>query len=77
MEKAMLLDSTYKQKAFLIQHKDETICKQSTSGGAFTAIAKQVISNGGIVFGVAMDDKFDVKHVISQYETSIKKMIGV
>ena len=63
MKRAMSSESTYKQKAFLIQHKDETICKQSTSGGAFTAIAKQIIADRGVVFGVAMDDEFDVKHI--------------
>ena len=64
MKRAMSSESTYKQKAFLIQHRDETICKQRTSGGAFTAIAKQIISNGGVVFGVTMDDRFDVKHIM-------------
>lgn len=44
------------QRAFLIQHKDETIRRQSTSGGAFTAIAQSIIDEGGIVYGACMKD---------------------
>lgn len=39
------------QRAFLVQHKDPDILKQSTSGGAFTAIAQAVLARDGVVFG--------------------------
>ena len=39
------------QLGYLAQHKDNTIRKESTSGGAFTAIASWVIRQGGVVFG--------------------------
>ncbi|WP_251197528.1 Coenzyme F420 hydrogenase/dehydrogenase, beta subunit C-terminal domain [Anaerotardibacter muris] len=39
------------QRAFLIQHKDPTILGQSTSGGAFSALAEEVLGQGGLVFG--------------------------
>lgn len=39
------------QSAHLIQIKNETIRKESTSGGAFTAIAQWVINNHGVVYG--------------------------
>ena len=48
--------------ACLIQHTDDRIRKESTSGGAFTAIAEVVISKGGIVFGAAMQEDFVVRH---------------
>ncbi len=51
-----------KQIAFLVQHKNEQIRKESTSGGAFTAIAEYVLNNGGVVFGVAYDNTFKVIH---------------
>jgi ferredoxin len=44
-------DIPHKQEGWLVQHKDEIIRKQSTSGGAFTAIASWVIRNGGVVYG--------------------------
>ena len=39
------------QRAFLVQHRDPAILLQSTSGGAFTAIAQAVLARGGVVFG--------------------------
>lgn len=39
------------QRAFLVQHNDPEVLKQSTSGGAFTAIAQVVLARGGVVFG--------------------------
>lgn len=50
------------QNAYLVQHKNDQIRKESTSGGAFTAIAEYVISQGGIVFGVAYTENFEVIH---------------
>ena len=44
-------DAPKAQRGYLAQHKDETIRRESTSGGAFTAIATWVINQGGVVFG--------------------------
>ena len=49
-------------KAFIVQHKDDAIRYQSTSGGAFTAIAEEVIRRGGVVFGAIMTEDLKVKH---------------
>lgn len=50
------------QEAYLMQHKDDEICRQSTAGGAFTGIASYVIEKGGIVFGVEMTEDYKVRH---------------
>lgn len=50
------------QKGFIICHKNDKIRKESTSGGAFTAIAEWIIDHNGIVFGAAFDDLFVVRH---------------
>lgn len=51
------------QHGYLLQIKDESIRKESTSGGSFTAIASWVINQGGIVYGAAVDySDFKVKH---------------
>jgi len=55
-------ENIIKQKAFLVQHKDEKIRLQSTSGGAFSAIAEYVISKNGVVFGVAFNDTLEAIH---------------
>lgn len=50
-------------KVFLVQHKDDRIRYQSTSGGGFTAIAEEVIKRKGVVFGAALTNGFHVKHI--------------
>lgn len=52
-----------KPQAFIVQHKSDAIRYQSTSGGAFTAIAEEIINRGGVVFGAAMTDELNVKHI--------------
>lgn len=48
--------------AYAVQNRDENIRMDSTSGGAFTAIAQYVIDRGGVVFGAIFDESFDVVH---------------
>ena len=56
-------DIPHEQAGWLLQHKDEAIRKESTSGGAFTAIAQWVIRQGGVVFGAGYrDGTFVVEH---------------
>lgn len=56
-------DDGYKQLGFLVQHKDDKIREESTSGGAFTAIASWIIKQGGIVYGGAYKEgSFKVVH---------------
>lgn len=56
------LETTKPQKAYIAQHKDDTILRESTSGGAFSAIGKQVIEKGGVVFGAGFNKDFEVTH---------------
>ena len=46
------------QRAIIIQHNDPGVLKESTSGGAFTAIAQSVLARGGVVFGHGYDGTF-------------------
>lgn len=50
------------KSTYAIRHKDKEILFESTSGGAFTAIAEYTISRGGIVYGAAFDEEFKVVH---------------
>lgn len=43
--------------------KDNNIRRNSSSGGIFSAIAKTVLDNNGIIYGAAFDDNFVVKHI--------------
>lgn len=61
------------QEAYLLQHKDNDICNQSTSGGAFTGIATYVIGRGGIVFGVEMTNDYKVRHTSVETVEELRK----
>lgn len=51
------------QTAHLLQIMDDVIRKESTSGGSFTAIARWVIRQGGVVFGAVLDmNTYEVHH---------------
>lgn len=49
-------------QAYIVQHKDDDVRYQSTSGGAFTAISQEIIKRGGVVFGAIMTEELKVKH---------------
>ena len=49
-------------KAYAIINKKNEIREKSSSGGIFTLLAEYVIKNGGVVFGAAFDENWNVKH---------------
>ena len=49
-------------KVYAAINKDEEVRQQSSSGGIFTALAEQVIKQGGVVFGARFDEQWQVKH---------------
>lgn len=57
------LEAPAAQKAYAAVHKDAEVLAKSTSGGAFTAIADATFAQGGIVYGAAMLDDMQVKHI--------------
>ena len=65
-------DSPKPQRAYLLQHKDENILAESTSGGAFTSIATYVIEQGGVVFGAAYNEVFEVVHTYTDNVDGLK-----
>ena len=65
-----------KQMAYVVNNKDEKIRKESTSGGAFTAIAEYIIENNGVVFGATFDEEFNVEHTYVTTKEDLKKFRG-
>lgn len=57
------LEAPAAQKAYAAVHKDAEVLAKSTSGGAFTAIADATFAQGGVVYGAAMLDDMQVKHI--------------
>lgn len=56
------LKTIKEQWGYIVQNTNERIRKESTSGGFFTALADYVIGQGGVVFGAAYDNDFQVVH---------------
>lgn len=50
-------------KTYACYNNDEQSRATSSSGGIFTLIATEIINRGGVVFGAAFDDEFNVKHI--------------
>ena len=66
-------ETVTKQHGYVVQNKDSKVLKESTSGGAFTAIAEYVIKKGGIVFGAAFDNDFRVIHTSAESVSDLRK----
>ena len=60
-----------KQKAYAAVHKDSTVLAKSTSGGAFTALADAIFAQDGVVYGAAMLDGMQVKHIRAENRFSL------
>lgn len=59
------------QDAYVAQHISDEVRYESSSGGAFTAIAEYVIKEGGVVFGAAFNKDFQVEH---QFITKLEEI---
>lgn len=52
------------------------IREQSSSGGIFTLLAEETINNGGVVFGAAFNEEWQVGHICVDNINDIKKLRG-
>lgn len=52
-------------KAFSLTHKNKQVVKNSSSGGAFTALSDAVLEKKGVIIGVVYDKDFNVVHTIA------------
>lgn len=62
--------------AYACYNKDEEIRKESSSGGIFTLLASYTIDNGGIVYGVAFNQNFEVEHIEVTNKQDLSKLRG-
>lgn len=53
------------QRAFSFVHSNKTVVKNSSSGGAFTALSDAILDKNGVVVGVAYDHEFNVAHAFA------------
>lgn len=63
-----------RQKAYAIINYEDR--KLSSSGGAFSMLAKWILRKGGIVFGASMDVNLKVSHICIESENELPKLRG-
>ncbi|MBP5489006.1 MAG: Coenzyme F420 hydrogenase/dehydrogenase, beta subunit C-terminal domain [Lachnospiraceae bacterium] len=64
------------QKAYAIQLTDPDVLKKSTSGGFFTALAREIFRRGGIVYGCVWDEKYNAVIRKAENESETEPMRG-
>lgn len=65
------------QKAlFAVRHKDGEILMNSSSGGAFLAVAELIIKKGGVVCGVEYSPTMEVRHAFAETLNGCKRFMG-
>lgn len=61
-------------EAHAVKNRDESVRNNSSSGGAFYALARCVLQKGGIVYGAVFDDEFRIVHVRGTNTEDIRRM---
>ena len=56
--------------------RDEGVRRASSSGGVFTALARQTLAAGGVVFGAAFDEKMQLRHIGIGSEAALAPLRG-
>lgn len=63
-------------EAVIARNKNCQIRKDSTSGGIFIVAAQAVLECNGVVCGAITDDDFTIKHICSDDQSDVLKMMG-
>lgn len=62
--------------SYVLYNKDRLVRYNSTSGGFFSLIGKYVLSQNGIVYGVAVDENKMIRHIRVENEKDLCKLRG-
>lgn len=63
-------------KAFAYKHPVDEIRLKSSSGGLFSELALSILSDGGVIYGAAFDDNWQVKHIRIESESELDRLRG-
>lgn len=55
-------DASIPDQVLAVKAKDDEVRKCSSSGGVFSVFAEHILGMGGVVFGAAFDEKWNVVH---------------
>lgn len=59
-----------------VRDLNECSLMNSASGGAFMILAREIVKNGGVVFGAACSENYSVKHIGVSREEDLGKLQG-
>ena len=76
IENKQQLSLSKEPRAFAAMNQNDVVRLQSSSGGIFTLIAEHVIDQGGVVFGVAMDDSQNPFHCMATTKEELSYFRG-
>ena len=63
-------------KASVYVDRDREALYAASSGGAFGAMARYVLSQGGVVYGCSMDEDYNVSFISAETEEELQRMHG-
>ena len=58
---------------YAVRVSDQELLQKSTSGGAFSLIAGEILSKGGLVCGAAYDEDHKVRHILAEDIAPMRK----
>lgn len=58
---------------YAVRCKDPELLRKSSSGGAFSLLARQVLQGGGLVCGAVFGEGFRVRHILSEEIAPMRK----
>ena len=64
------------QDVLAVKNSNELERLNSSSGGVFLPLAREVIKQGGVVFGAVYDDQWEVHHVYAEKIEDVYPMMG-
>lgn len=64
------------QEVLAVKNLDEGERMNSSSGGVFLPLAREVIAKGGVVFGAVYDEHWEVHHVFAEKIEDVYPMMG-
>lgn len=69
-------EQDFKQKVFAVINSDKQVLKKSASGGAFSLLANEVLSNNGVVYGCTLDEDMQIRHIGVTSAEELDKLRG-
>ncbi len=64
------------QEVLAVKNPNDEERMNSSSGGVFLPLAREVINKGGVVFGAVYDDSWEVHHVYTEKIENVYPMMG-